>query len=281
MRFETIASGSSGNCIYIGSETTHLLVDVGISRKRTAGALKDLDLSLQDIDGILITHEHSDHIGGLSMIAKQTQMPIYATRGTSAAIRRSPAGESIDPERFVPIRADEKQTIKDLTINPMSISHDAAEPVGYRILYGSRKAVVCTDLGCFTDYTVECLKNTDVLLLEANHDINMLQVGPYPGEGLRLSAGGSADPDRAEKRALGLHRFLRGRIPLRTDSAKRDSGFCTEHFLFTEETRWNAPLSRLSVRTLSALSPASAPILQSITSISWTSPRRLFRGIST
>lgn len=180
MRFETIASGSSGNCIYIGSETTHLLVDVGISRKRTAGALKDLDLSLQDIDGILITHEHSDHIGGLSMIAKQTQMPIYATRGTIAAIRRNPAGESIDPERFVPIRADEKQTIKDLTINPMSISHDAAEPVGYRILYGSRKAVVCTDLGCFTDYTVECLKNTDVLLLEANHDINMLQVGPYP-----------------------------------------------------------------------------------------------------
>ncbi|MBQ9643358.1 MAG: MBL fold metallo-hydrolase, partial [Lachnospiraceae bacterium] len=180
MRFETIASGSSGNCVYIGSDTTHLLVDVGISRKRTAEALKGLDLSLQDIDGILITHEHSDHIGGLAMIARQTQMPIYATKGTIAALKRNPACENIDPDRFVPVKADEKQTIKDLTINPMSISHDAAEPVGYRIQYGSRKACVCTDLGCFTDYTVECLKNTDVLLLEANHDINMLQVGPYP-----------------------------------------------------------------------------------------------------
>ena len=180
MRFESIASGSSGNCIYIGSETTHLLMDVGISRKRTMEALKDLDLELRDIDGIFITHEHTDHISGLPMIAKKTDMPIYATSGTIRAIRQMPKFQDIDPDRFVPVKADEKVTVKDLVIDPMKISHDAVEPVGYRVLYGKKKASICTDLGCYTDYTVECLKNSDVLLLESNHDVNMLQVGRYP-----------------------------------------------------------------------------------------------------
>ena len=110
MRFESIASGSSGNCIYVGSDTTHLLMDVGISRKRTVEALKDLDLELRDIDGIFITHEHSDHIDGLPMIAKKSEMPIYATRGTIEAIRRMDKCADIDPDRFVAIRPDEKIT---------------------------------------------------------------------------------------------------------------------------------------------------------------------------
>lgn len=180
MRFQCIASGSSGNCTYIGSDATHVLVDVGVSRKRTTEALRDLDLSLQDIDGIFITHEHSDHIAGLSMIAKTTQMPIFATGGTIREILANPKCSAIDPGRFVEVRADEKVRLKDLVVDPMTISHDAAQPVGYRFFYGKKKACVCTDLGCYTDYTAECLKNSDVLLLEANHDINMLQVGPYP-----------------------------------------------------------------------------------------------------
>lgn len=180
MRFQSFASGSSGNCIYAGSDTTHLLLDVGISRKRTVQSLNNIGLELRDIDGIFLTHEHSDHIQGLPMIAKQSDMPIYATRGTIAAIRQMPKFREINPERFIPVRADEKVRVKDLTINPMTISHDAAEPVGYRILYGRKKACICTDLGCYNDYTVECLKDSDVVLLEANHDVNMLQVGPYP-----------------------------------------------------------------------------------------------------
>lgn len=180
MRFESIASGSSGNCIYIGSDTTHLLIDVGISRKRTADALKDLDLDLKDINGIFLTHEHSDHITGLPIIAKKTDMPIYATEGTISEILRMSRFQEIDPGRFIPVRADEKVIVGDLTVDPMRISHDAAEPVGYRVRYGSKKACVCTDLGCYSDYTVECLKDSDVVLIEANHDVNMLQVGPYP-----------------------------------------------------------------------------------------------------
>lgn len=180
MRFESIASGSSGNCIYVGSDNTHLLVDTGISRKRTAAALRDIGLSMEDIDGIFLTHEHADHITGLPVIARYSDMPIYATRGTIEAVKRMPKCGGIDPERFVCVRADEPVEVGNLRVDPMHISHDAAEPVGYRVYEGKKKACICTDLGCYTDYTMQCLEDADVLLLESNHDINMLQVGPYP-----------------------------------------------------------------------------------------------------
>ena len=105
---------------------------------------------------------------------------MYATPGTIRALLRSSKCAEIDPARFIPVQSDCRFTIGDLTVEPMRISHDAAEPVGYRFRYGRKKACVCTDLGLYTDYTVECLKDSDVVLLEANHDIRMLEVGPYP-----------------------------------------------------------------------------------------------------
>lgn len=180
MRLCSIASGSSGNCVYVGSEATHLLVDAGISGKRTESGLRELGLTLGDIDGILVTHEHSDHISGLGVIARKYGIPIYATAGTLGAIRLSGSLGGLEDELFHEVREDRKFTIKDLTVNPMHISHDAAQPVGYRISYGNKRVAVCTDLGAYNDYTVECLKGMDALLLEANHDVNMLQVGPYP-----------------------------------------------------------------------------------------------------
>ena len=180
MRLCSIASGSSGNCIYVGSDTTHLLIDVGISGKRTEAGLKELDLSMRDIDGIFITHEHTDHIAGLGVLARKYEVPIYATNGTIEAIRNASGIGEIPRELFCPVKAEEKVTIKDLVCNPMRISHDAAEPVAYRISHGKQKLAVVTDLGTYNDYTVECLKGMDALLLEANHDVNMLQVGPYP-----------------------------------------------------------------------------------------------------
>ena len=113
-------------------------------------------------------------------MARKYGIPIYASRGTIAAIREQPGLGNIGDELFVEIEADRKKVIKDLTIHPMSISHDAAEPLAYRVSYGSRRVAVCTDLGVYNDYTVECLKGLDALLIEANHDVNMLQVGPYP-----------------------------------------------------------------------------------------------------
>lgn len=139
MRICSIASGSSGNCIYVGSDATHLLVDVGISGKRTEAGLKELDLSMRDIDGVFITHEHADHVAGLGVLGRKYNMPIYATKGTIEAIKRNSSLGEIPEELFMLVSADEKIIIKDLVCNPMKISHDAAEPVAYRISHGKKR----------------------------------------------------------------------------------------------------------------------------------------------
>ncbi len=157
-----------------------MLVDVGISCKKTVEGLNQLGLKGQDIDGILITHEHADHINGLGVMSRKFGIPIYATPGTINAIKGIKSLGVIDEELFHEVNADEKMIVKDITVNPMRISHDAAQPVAYRFQYGGRKMAVVTDLGTYDEYTVESLKGMDALMLEANHDINMLQVGPYP-----------------------------------------------------------------------------------------------------
>ncbi len=108
MRICSIASGSSGNCIYVGSDTTHLLVDVGISGKKTEDGLKKLELSMRDIDGIFITHEHTDHIAGLGVLARKYGVPVYATEGTIEAIKSTSSVGDVPEELFCPVRADEK-----------------------------------------------------------------------------------------------------------------------------------------------------------------------------
>lgn len=180
MRFCSIASGSSGNCIYVGSDCAHVLVDVGISGKRVEQGLNTLELTGRDIDGILITHEHSDHIKGLGVLARKYGIPVYTTGGTADALVRSGCLGKLPDDIFREIREDEPFTIKDLTINPFTIPHDAAQPVGYRLECGNHSVGIATDLGKYNDYIVEHLLELDALLLEANHDIRMLQVGKYP-----------------------------------------------------------------------------------------------------
>ena len=119
MKMCSIASGSSGNCIYIGTEATHLLVDVGISCKKTVEGLNQLGLKGQDIDGILITHEHADHINGLGVMSRKFGIPIYATPGTIKAIKGIKSLGAIDEELFHEVNADEKMIVKDITVNPM------------------------------------------------------------------------------------------------------------------------------------------------------------------
>ena len=180
MRFCSIASGSSGNCIYVGSECAHVLVDIGISGKKMEQGLNSLDLTGRDIDGILITHEHSDHIKGLGVIARKYGIPIYATGGTVDAMLRCGSLGKIPEGIFREIREDQAFEIKDLRINPFTIPHDAAQPVGYRLECGESSVGIATDLGKYNDYIIENLQNLDAILLEANHDIRMLQVGKYP-----------------------------------------------------------------------------------------------------
>ena len=180
MRLCSIASGSSGNCIYVGSECAHVLVDIGISGKKMETGLNSLELTGRDIDGILITHEHSDHIKGLGVIARRYGIPIYATGGTVDAMFRSGSLGKIPEGIFHEIREDEPFLIKDLKVKPFTISHDAAQPVGYRLECGAHSVGIATDLGKYNDYIIENLQDLDALLLEANHDIRMLQVGKYP-----------------------------------------------------------------------------------------------------
>lgn len=180
MRLCSIASGSSGNCIYMGSESTHLLVDAGISAKRIEEGLKELALTGKDIQGLLITHEHSDHIKGVGVLARKYGLPIYATAGTIAQLREMKSLGEIDEGLYHEVRADADFTVGDMVIEPFHISHDAAEPVAYRFQCGEKRAAVATDMGYYDEYIVEHLKDLDALLLEANHDIQMLQVGSYP-----------------------------------------------------------------------------------------------------
>lgn len=180
MRLCSIASGSSGNCIYVGSDHTHLLVDTGISKKRIDEGLHTLGMKGEELAGILITHEHSDHIQGLGVFSRKYGIPVYATKGTLKGIREYKSLGKMPDGLLHEIEIDKDFSLGDLTIRPFVISHDAYQPSGYRIACGNRSVAVATDLGIYDDYTVENLKGLDAVLLEANHDIHMLEVGPYP-----------------------------------------------------------------------------------------------------
>ena len=153
MRLCSIASGSSGNCIYTGSEKTHLLIDAGISAKKIEEGLQKLQVSGKDLQGVLITHEHADHVKGVGILARRYGLPLYATAGTIAKMEQMKSLGKVDKELYQVIRADQKFRIGDVEV---------------------------TDLGVYNNYIVESLKKLDVLLLEANHDVQMLEVGPYP-----------------------------------------------------------------------------------------------------
>ena len=180
MKLCSIASGSSGNCIYVGSNQTNLLVDVGVSAKRIENGLKEIEVTPDTIQGILITHEHSDHISGLGVMARRYHIPIYATYETVKAIQKIKSVGEIPEELFHFVKPDETFTINDITVDPFATSHDASNPVCYTMQAEGHKVGIATDLGKYDDYIISKLENSDLLLLEANHDINMLMVGKYP-----------------------------------------------------------------------------------------------------
>jgi phosphoribosyl 1,2-cyclic phosphodiesterase len=164
----------------VGSENCHILIDAGISGKRIENGLNSLDLKTAEMQGILITHEHIDHIAGLGVIARRYGIPMYATAGTIDAILHTKSVGKIDAGLFREIVPEQDFTIGDLTIEAIPVSHDAAEPVAYKVKQPGKSAAVMTDLGYYDERIVSSLKNLDVLLLEANHDVHMLQAGSYP-----------------------------------------------------------------------------------------------------
>ncbi|MBR0119323.1 MAG: MBL fold metallo-hydrolase [Eubacterium sp.] len=180
MQLYSVASGSSGNCIYAGDGGRGFLVDVGTSLKKVREGLLLQGLSLDRLDGILITHEHSDHISGLAALLRKYPLPVYATADTIEKIWEKCNMNNISPELFHSIRGGEEFVVSDYVINPFPISHDAVDPVCYTLSKSDSKVGIATDMGIYDDSIISALGDCDAVLLEANHDISLLQVGPYP-----------------------------------------------------------------------------------------------------
>ena len=176
MKLSVYASGSSGNCLLLSSGSTHILIDAGISKRRIEGSLAQSGLSMREIGGVLITHEHSDHISGLKMLLKYYALPVYAPR-TVANRLRGCLPEAEPYLRVIPV--NESFAIGDLTVTAFHTPHDTDESVGYRVQSGGVFALA-TDMGHVTEEVLNALSGADAVLIESNHDEEMLRYGPYP-----------------------------------------------------------------------------------------------------
>lgn len=181
VKFCPIASGSDGNSIYIGTDETHILIDAGISGKRIEEGLNNaLNISGKCLDALFITHEHSDHIQGAGVLSRRFDLPVYATEKTWEEMDKCPSLGKIASHNRRYVYEEEHCIINDIVIKPFEIPHDAVQPVGYCVYAGDRKISVATDMGHVTDIIKESIKDSDILLLESNHDIEMLKNGSYP-----------------------------------------------------------------------------------------------------
>lgn len=177
-KFCPLVSGSSGNSIFVKSEGTKILIDAGVSGKKIQDCLKEIGEDCADIDAVFITHEHSDHIKAAGILSRRFDIPLYATEGTWLAMEKDIG--NIERRNRKIIYSGEKTQLNDMVLKPFCIPHDAADPVGYNIFSDGIKMTVATDIGHIDDTVREAVADSDVLLLEANHDIEMLKRGPYP-----------------------------------------------------------------------------------------------------
>lgn len=174
--FLSLVSGSSGNCSLISDGKTTILVDCGLSCKKLEEALEKAKVDPKDISAMLITHEHSDHIKGAGIVSRKYNLPIFATLKTHEYMNLGKV-ESCHIEYVSP---DVDIEIGSIGVRPFSIPHDAVDPVGYNFFFGEKKLSLATDIGKMNDNVMEHLKGSLAVLLESNHDINMLQNGRYP-----------------------------------------------------------------------------------------------------
>jgi len=178
-----LASGSKGNCTLISAGRTRLLVDAGLSCRELLRRLALGGESGSGIDAILITHEHSDHVGGLNVLAKRLRVPVYMTGATHEAYRRyarDSSGNCIKLERLERFEAGRAFEIGEVTVTPFTIPHDAVDPVGFTFRSEGIKVGVCTDLGYMPASVKHHLHGCQILMIESNHDLEMLRGGPYP-----------------------------------------------------------------------------------------------------
>ncbi len=180
MNFYSIASGSSGNCYYIETQNKKFLVDAGISFKRIKDALKIIETDISEIDGIFITHEHSDHVSGLPMIGKKTGMNIFSSKGTLEELRRK--NPEICISRYHDIPVNSVQDVLGISLRTFSVFHDAVEPVGYVFdnKENGKKIGIVTDTGIIDSNIMKNIQDVNLLVIEANYDEHTLKNGDYP-----------------------------------------------------------------------------------------------------
>ncbi|HEY2381921.1 MAG TPA: MBL fold metallo-hydrolase [Terriglobia bacterium] len=173
-----LGSGSRGNATFVKTDRVRLLIDAGMSRKEIARRLESIGEDPDGIDAVFITHEHSDHSGGLRMLLKDLPLQAFLTAGT---IRALAADEyEMNGSKLVPIPAGVPFMVGDIEVFPFSVPHDATEPVAFTINCGGVRVTQLTDIGYMPDGVAERLRESAVLILESNHDLEMLRVGPYP-----------------------------------------------------------------------------------------------------
>lgn len=178
MIFCSLYSGSSGNSMYVATDKAKILIDAGLPGKKIDSALEQINVNPKELDGIFITHEHSDHIKGVGVISRKYDLPIYANADTWSAMENSLG--KIKEHNIKVIEKRSITEIKDMNIHAFNIPHDAAGPTGYTVSDGKKNISVATDFGTFTKEIYDNIKNSEVILLESNHDVNMLKFGPYP-----------------------------------------------------------------------------------------------------
>ncbi|OXI47104.1 MBL fold metallo-hydrolase [Burkholderia aenigmatica] len=189
MRFASLGSGSEGNALVVevssGTTTTRVLLDCGFSAKEVERRLGRLNLCIGDLDAILITHEHSDHVGSALTLARRASLPLYMSWGTARAV----GADEADVDLHV-LWGDETAAIRDLAVMPYTVPHDAREPLQFVFMDGSSRLGVLTDVGMATPHITAVLSGCDALVLESNHDTAMLAGSRYP-QSLKARIGGN------------------------------------------------------------------------------------------
>lgn len=181
LRVSILASGSSGNCTLLETEQTRLLVDAGLGKRETLARLVAIEQKFDRLDGILISHEHSDHCNGLPQVLGLWRAPLYVTEATQHELLRIlPETFRKRMDRAEVISAGQRFCIGDIEVWAFAIPHDAADPVGFTFRANGAKVAIVTDLGYLPELVKHHLRDVDCLILESNHDVEMLKVGPYP-----------------------------------------------------------------------------------------------------
>jgi len=170
-----LGSGSSGNCTFVATDRVKVLIDAGLSKRETLRRLASIGETVESLQAILVTHEHSDHTGGLARLTSQYRIPVYISSLTQAALAPQTELPAVET-----IQAGNRFQIADLTIEPFTIPHDAADPVGFRLTSEGVRIAVVTDLGYIPENVKDYLRGCHCLIIESNHDLEMLRNGPYP-----------------------------------------------------------------------------------------------------